>query len=464
MTRRIVLGTGLAWLVALLAGAPAHADPDPPPPEFFADHRATFMERMEGGIAIFQAPPVIPRNDDAEYPYRTDSDFWYLTGFTEPGAVAVLRPGAPEGERFAMFVAPRDPAAETWTGRRAGVESVRERHRADLAWPVDSLVPVVSRWLEGTNRVVWDDSEDHPWSHPAIDSLLATWTASEEGRELVDADPITAEMRLVKSDREIEYLQRAIDLTTDAHRAAMAAMRPGMTERQVQALIEYVFRAGGSPRVGFGSIVGSGPNTTILHYVENDRTMEEGDLVVMDIGAEWNHYSADVTRTVPVSGSFTPEQRAVYEVVLAAQAAAIDAVRPGATMADVSLAAARVVTEGLVEIGLLEGTVVENLRSQAFRRFFMHGTSHWLGLDVHDAGSYQRSFEPGMVLTVEPGVYVAEGSEGVDPRWWNIGVRIEDDVLVVDNGREVLSDAAPREIDAIEALMSGSGLPEVVPE
>lgn len=464
MTRSIARAA-LVWTAALLAlgAAAADPDPDPPPPEFFAEHRAAFLERMGSGMAIFQAPPVIPRNDDAEFPYRTDSDFWYLTGFTEPGAVAVLRPGAPEDARFALFVPPKDPGAEIWTGRRTGVEGARERYRADRAWPVDSLVPVLSRWLEGTERVVWDDSEDHPWAHAAIDSLLAGWTAGGEGREIADADPITSEMRLVKSDRELEYLQRAIDLTADAHRAAMAAIRPGMNEREVQALIEYVFRAGGSPRVGFGSIVGSGPNSTILHYVENDRTMEAGDVVVMDIGAEWNHYTADVTRTVPVSGTFSPEQRAIYGIVLDAQAEAIEAVRPGSNVGQVNLAAARAVTEGLIEIGLLEGTVEENLRSQGFRRFFMHGTSHWLGLDVHDVGSYQTSFEPGMVLTVEPGVYVAEGSEGVDPRWWNIGVRIEDDVLVTEDGRRVLSDAAPREIHAIEALMTGRGLPEVVP-
>jgi len=462
MTRHTTSRVALAWITVALAAGAVRAEPDPPP-EFFARHRAAFMERMEGGIAIFPAPPVIPRNDDAEFPYRTDSDLWYLTGFTEPGAVAVLRPEASEGERFALFVPPRDPAAETWTGRRAGVEGARERHGADLAWPVDSLGAVLARWLEETDVAYYDASEDHPWAHAELDSTLGAWKASREGRRVEDADAISNRLRSVKSDPEIESIERAVDLTVDAHRAAMAAIRPGMSERQVQALIEFVFRAGGSPRVGFGSIVGSGPNATILHYVENDRTMEAGDLVVIDIGAEWNHYTADVTRTVPVSGRFGPEQREVYEIVLAAQAAAIEEIRPGATVADVHAAAAGVVAEGLVRIGLLEGTPGENLASGAVRRFFMHGTSHWLGLDVHDVGSYERAFVPGMVLTAEPGVYIPAGSDGVDPRWWNIGVRIEDDVVVTEDGHRVLSGDAPRTAAAIEALMVGRGMPDLVP-
>lgn len=455
----------IAALAALATAVPAPGqslEEAAPPPEFFARHRASYMERMEGGIAVFPAQPEIPRNDDAGYPYRQDSDFYYLTGFREPGAVAVLRPEAPAGERFAMFVRPRDPEQEVWTGHRVGVEGARTRFGAGLAWPVDSLAAVLPRLLAGADRVRYDSSEDHPWAHQELEAILTEWEEGAVGRSLLDADEITDELRLVKSEAELDQLRRAIAITTDAHRAAMAAIEPGMYEYEVEALIEYVFRVRGSPRVGFESIVGSGPNATILHYVENDRRMEADDMVVMDIGAEWNYYTADVTRTVPVDGSFSPEQAAIYRIVLDAQEAAIAAVRPGATIADVQNRAFEVVTEGLVEIGLLEGTVEENLRTRGFTRFLMHGISHWIGLDVHDVGAYTvgeegsrrpRTLEPGMVFSVEPGIYIAEGTEGVDPKWWNMGVRIEDDVVVTEDGVENLSAAAPREIDAIEALM-----------
>lgn len=467
-------------LVALGVAAPELAVPlaaqhEPPPTDFFARHRQAFMERMEGGIAIFAAAPEIVRNDDANHPYRQDSDFWYLTGFEEPEAVAVLRPGAPAGERFALFVRPRDPAEEVWTGHRAGVEGGRLRYGAELAYVVDSLDAVLWRWMAESDRAYWDEPEDHPWAHEALRARLETWSEGAPGgaRELLPTAPIMVELRIVKSDAELEQLQRAIDVTGDAHRAAMAAIRPGMCECQVEALIEYVFRASGSPRVAFNSIVGSGPNSTILHYEENQRAMEADDMVVMDIGAEWNYYAADVTRTVPVSGRFSPEQRAIYQIVLDAQSAAMEVVRPGATIRDVHLRAVEVVTEGLVREGLLAGTVEENIASAAYRRFFMHGTSHWLGLDVHDVGAYlappgddrtrSRVLESGMVFSVEPGIYIAEGTEGVEPRWWNIGVRIEDDVVVTTDGYRLMSDGSPREVAAIEALMTGGGLPDVVP-
>ncbi len=461
----------LAALVALAIPAPGAAQPaeDPLPPGLFAERRDAFMERMEGGVAIFPTTPEIPRNDDAGYPWRQDSDLWWLTGFEEPGAVAVLRPDAPAGERYALFVRPKNPSEEVWTGRRVGVEAAREVHGVELAFPVDSLAPVLARWLEPVDRVWYDGSEDHPWAQATIDSILDGWeTADPDGRELLDADRISNELRLVKSPEEIDLLQKAVDVTVDAQRAAMAAIRPGMGEWEVEALIEFVYRAHGARRVGFNSIVGSGPNTTILHYESNDRRMEAGDLVLMDIGAEWHHYTADVTRTVPVSGTFTPEQATIYQIVLDAQNAAIEIVEPGVTIADVQIKAFEVVTEGLIREGLLEGTVEEIVASRGFRPFLMHGISHWLGLDVHDVGDYTpdgrpRVLEPGMVFSVEPGVYIAEGMKGVDPKWWNIGVRIEDDIVVTADGYRNLSDGAPREIEAIEALMVGRGLPDVVP-
>ena len=462
----------LVALAALLWAAPVGAQgPEHPPADFFARHREAFMARMEGGMAILVAAPEIPRNDDAGHPYRQDSDFWYLTGFEEPEAVAILRPGAPAGQRYALFVRPRDPEAEVWTGHRAGVEGALEQG-AELAYVADSLRSVLPRWLDEVTRIYWDQSEDHPWAQTEMRDALETWSAGGQ-LEIRTTAPILGELRLIKSEREIEYLKRAIDVTADAHRAAMAAVRPGMHEYEIEALIEFVFRAGGSQRVAFNSIVGSGPNSTTLHYEENQRRMEAADMLVMDIGTEWNYYAADVTRTVPVSGRFSPQQRAIYQIVLDAQNEAMKIVRPGVTIRDVHRRAAEVVAEGLIREGLLSGTVEENLQSGAYGRFFMHGTSHWIGLDVHDVGAYieppgrdrtrHRVLAPGMVFSIEPGIYIAEGMAGVDPRWWNIGVRIEDDVLVTPDGYRNLSDTAPREVDAIEALMTGRGLPEVVP-
>jgi Xaa-Pro aminopeptidase len=463
-------------LVFALASPLAAQDrpaPLPPSPELFARHRQGLMERMEGGIAIFLAQPEVPRNDDAGYPYRQDSDFYYLTGFTEPEAVAVLRPEAPEGERFLLFVRPRDPSQEVWTGHRAGPEGARQIYNADIAYVVDSLATVMPRYLGSVNRVYFDFSKDHPWAQEEPLAGLRAWADTTPGADLLGTDAILDEMRLVKGPEEIALLQKAIDITADAHRAAMAAIMPGMFEYEVQALIEYVFRVQGSPRLGFNSIIGSGPNSTTLHYEENSRRMEADDMVVMDIGAEWGYYAADVTRTVPVDGEFSPEEEAIYQIVLDAQSEAMEVVRPGATIRDVQARAVEVVTEGLVREGLLEGTVEENIESGTYRKFFMHGTSHWVGLDVHDVGAYleppgtdssqPRVLVPGMVFSVEPGIYIAEGTEGVDPKWWEIGVRIEDDVLVTEDGYRNLSAGAPREIAAIEALMVGQGVPEVVP-
>ncbi|MFN2383175.1 MAG: aminopeptidase P N-terminal domain-containing protein [Gemmatimonadota bacterium] len=463
----------IGWLVlALGATAPLAAQTEPSPASFFAAHRAAFMERMAGGMALLMAQPEIARNDDAGYFFRQDSDFYYLTGFTEPETVAVLHPSAPEGEQYLLFVRPRDPAQEIWTGHRAGLEGARRDYGADQAFVIDSLDVVLERLLARADRVYFDASTDHPWAQEAMRQKLEPWKAADPARELLEASAILHEMRLIKSPAEVELLQRAIDLTTDAHRAAMAAIQPGMCECEVAALIEYVYRKAGSPRVGFNSIVGSGPNSTTLHYEANQRTMDGDDMLVMDIGAEWGYYTADVTRTVPVDGDFSPEQAAIYQIVLDAQQAGIDMTAPGVRMRDIHRRAVEIVTEGLIRVGLLEGTVAANIESTAYRRFFMHGTSHWLGLDVHDVGSYtepgsepaaSRILQPGMVFTIEPGIYIAEGSPGVDRKWWNIGVRIEDDVLVTGEGHRLMSNGAPRTIAAIEAMMVGRGVPEVVP-
>lgn len=460
------------FLLLLACGAPAAAQVPQDgveQPAMFADRRAEFLGRLDAGVAVFHAQPVQNRNDDVNHPYRQDSDFYYLTGFEEPEAVAVL--SADDGKpRYTLFVRPRDPDEEVWTGFRWGAERAKEVFRADQAFVLDSLPAVMPRLLRGASRVLYSSAGDLEFG-----ARLREWTdpAAAEGGGAVQPDaespgqagfpsplPIVHEMRLIKSPEEVARIQRAIDITEQAHRATMRAATPGLHEYELEALQYYLYRTLGSRRYGFPSIVGSGPNSTTLHYEENARVMREGEVMVVDIGAEYAMYSADVTRTIPVSGRFTPEQREIYQIIVDAQDAAMRLMRPGHTMGEASLAAARVVTEGLVRLGILKGSVEENLQSGAFQAFYMHGLSHWLGLDVHDAGSYQepdgspREFRPGMVLSNEPGIYIRDGWPGVDPKWYDIGVRLENDVLVTEGEAVDLTARIPRAIADVEAEMA----------
>jgi Xaa-Pro aminopeptidase len=428
----------------------------------FARRRRQLM-RMMGphSIAILPAAPERTRNRDVEYPYRPDSDFYYLTGFPEPEAVLVLVPGRKHGE-FILFCRERDPHMETWTGRRTGPERAGERFGADDAFPIADIDDILPGLMENRERVFYTMG-----SHPEFDNRVIGWVnrirSQSRGGQRAPEEFVTLEhplhdMRLYKSRAELKAMRRAAAISTAAHRRAMEVCRPGMMEYEIEAEFQYAFRRGGADWA-YPSIVGGGGNACILHYTENNAPLADGDLLLIDAGAEYDCYAADITRTFPVNGQYSKPQRALYEVVLAAQLAAIDQVRPGNHWNQPHDAAVRVLTEGLVELGLLKGKPEKLIKDEAYRRFYMHRTGHWLGMDVHDVGDYKvggewRVLEPGMVLTVEPGLYVPAGSKGVARKWWDIGIRIEDDVLVTKDGCEVLTAAAPKYVDEIEALMA----------
>jgi len=421
------------------------------------------MSRMEGGVAVFRAAPVAVRSHDVEYPYRQDNDLLYLTGFAEPEATCVLAPGSEAP--FTLFVRPRDREKEIWNGYRAGVEGAQEMYRADAAHPVAELAERLPKLIEHAPVVYFAPGRDAAFNQRMLD--LFGWARDNRARSgagprgLLDPGTILHEMRLFKGPEEVAALERAIAIAAEAHRAAMTTTRPGLFEYEIEALIDYTFRRRGAAGPAYPSIVASGPNATILHYVENDRRMDDGDLLLIDAGAEWGGYCADVTRTFPVGARFSDRQRALYDVVLAAQEAAIDAVQPDVPFDAPHRRALEVLVDGLIAHGLLDGTRDAAIESGSYRTFFMHRTSHWLGMDVHDVGVYHlgdgpRVLAPGMVLTIEPGLYVPPDLERVDARWRGIGIRIEDDVLVTEEGGRVLSAAVPKHVADIEALRSAA--------
>lgn len=430
----------------------------------FARRRRQLMRAMgEEGIAVIPASPVRVRNHDVEYPYRQDSDFLYLTGFTEPGAVAVLVPGRPQGE-YVLFCRERDPVMETWHGRRAGQEGAVEGFGADDSFPVADLDDILPGLLEDRERVYATLGRD-----PDFDQKLMGWVnrLKEQVRsgvhpphEFVSLEYLLHDMRLFKSRHEIRLMREAGAISTRAHLRAMKSCRPGMMEYEVEAELLYEFRRAGT-EPAYPSIVGGGENGCILHYTENDAVLCDGDLLLIDAGCEYQGYASDITRTFPVNGRFTPAQRELYEVVLEAQHAAIRQVVPGNHWNDPHTAAVKVLTRGLVSLGLLKGRPAQLVRDGAFRRFYMHRTGHWLGLDVHDVGDYKlddqwRLLEPGMAMTVEPGLYIPADSRGVAKRFRGTGIRIEDDVVVTSKGHDVLTKHCPKDPDEIEALV-GSG-------
>ncbi len=442
------------------------------------ERRERLMARIKGGAAIFPAAPAAIRNNDVEHEYRQDTDFYYLTGFEEPQAVAVLVPDHPE-HRFTLFVQPKDREREVWTGWRAGAEGAKQEYGADAAFTIDKLDAELPR-LVGKADCLY-----YRFGDPAFDERLVGFMRRfqrERQRSgvgptsVIDPAEILHEMRLIKTDDDLALLRRAIEITCDGHLAAARALRPGVNEYEIEATLRYVFRRNGSPRHGYAPIVAAGANATVLHYVTNNCPIGRDDLLLIDAGAEFGYFTGDVTRTWPASGTFSEAQAAVYQVVLDAQLEAIRVVRPGATFNDPHDRAVRVLTEGMVRLGLLEGDVDQLIAEgdkfqnqpdapRGYKKFYMHRTSHWLGMDVHDAGPYKvadewRRLEPGMVLTVEPGLYVAADLEDVDARYRGIGVRIEDDVLVTADGCEVLSARVPKTIDEIEGLMMGAHLGE----
>lgn len=426
--------------------------------ERFAERRGRFMDKMGAGIAVFAAAPVTTRNSDVDHEYRQDSAFFYLTGFEEPGAVAVLRPGAPAP--FALFVLPRDPERETWTGRRAGPDGAKEIFGADAAFPVEALDAELAKLMEGAERLVYEVGADAPMDRRVLKAMRHHRAMPRSGAigpdVIVEPASILEELRLRKTPDEIASLRQAADITAMGHREAMRIATPGLWEYQVQAVMELSFRAHGSPRNGYPSIVAGGPNATILHYNTNRMLLRAGDLLLIDAGAEHGYLTADVTRTFPVSGRFSGPQRDVYEIVLRAQKEAIALCTAGGSFQANHDRAVEVLVEGMVSLGLLTGDPKELIETEAYKPYYMHRTSHWLGMDVHDAGIYRRgktwrSLEAGMVLTIEPGIYIPEDAP-VDEHLRGIGVRIEDDILVTADGPVVLTAMCPKEIDDVERV------------
>ena len=428
----------------------------------FARRRKKLMDMVDrGGIAIQPTSPERLRNRDVFYPYRPDSDFFYLTGFPEPEAVLVLVPDRPQGE-FILFCREKDPEQETWHGRRAGLEGACELYGADDAFPISDLDDILPGLLENKERIYYTMGR-----YQDFDQRLVGWLnrVTSKGRAGVHApDQVHSvghyvhEMRLYKSREEIKTMRRAAQISAAAHRRAMEICRPGLHEYQIEGELLHAFMRHGSRAPAYPSLVGAGANTCILHYNENSEQLADGDLLLIDAGCELDHYASDITRTFPVNGRFTPEQRAVYEIVLQAQLAAIAKVAPGNHWNDPHQAALEVITKGLVELGILKGRWRTLLKEEAYRPYYMHRTGHWLGMDVHDVGDYKigdewRTLEPGMVTTVEPGLYLSPTIKGLARRWWNIGVRIEDDVLVTAEGHDVLSHGAPKTVDEIESAM-----------
>ena len=429
----------------------------------YAARRARLLAAIgPDSVAIVPSAREVIRNRDAHYRFRQDSDFLYLTGFNEPDAMLVLAPGRSEGA-FLLFVRPRDPAREIWDGRRAGPEGAVSRYGADQAFVIGDFEQQLQSLLAGRNRLFYTLGEHPEWDGRIAAVVREIREVSRRGAaaptDIVALETTLHEQRLIKTEAELALLRHACQVTAGAHVRAMRSTRPGNWEWAVAAEIHHEFERHGM-ECGYGSIVGGGENACILHYKENESQLNDGDLLLIDAGGEYQGYTADITRTFPVNGRYSGAQREVYEVVLAAQLAAIAELTAGNASSRPHEVATKVLTEGMVALGLLSGDVDSLISEGRHRQFYMHGTGHWLGLDVHDVGRYKidgvaRPFQPGMVMTVEPGLYIAPGSEGVDPRFHGIGIRIEDDVLVTAGAPEVLTAGVPKAVADIEALMRG---------
>ena len=435
-------------------------------PSTFAQRRARFFELLGGAAAVIPAAPLVTHHADCEWPFRQNSDFWYLTGFDEPDAVALFLPHRPEGERFVLFVAPKEPSAEVWNGFRWGTEGAVAAFGADLAHPRNELEQRLPHYLKGAEGIAFRVGR-----HPKVEPLvLAAWAgqldrAPRSGSAalgLVAPCPLLHDLRLRKGLEELVRMREAARISAEAHELARQVARPGLNERQVQAVIEQHFLEQGARGPAYGTIVAGGDNACVLHYTANNAPLKDGDLLLIDAGCSLgDYYNGDITRTFPVGGRFSGEQRALYELVLAAQEAAVVSVAPGFTAEGVHDTAVRVLVEGLLELGLLAGSVDGVIDQGAYRHLYMHRTGHWLGLDVHDVGAYRLGeyhveLESGMVLTVEPGLYVSDrlpvpdGQPAIEERWKGIGIRIEDDVAVTEHGHENLTAAALKVPAALE--------------
>lgn len=426
----------------------------------FRERRQQVLQAIPNGLLLVPSQPVAIRNNDVEHPYRQHSDLWYLSGFDEPESVLVLSTASEQP--FTLFVRERDPEREVWDGTRAGVEGAKEEFGADQAHPIGKLDEVLPKLFENVDHLYYRLGVDREFDDRVLKAVTNVRRRARRGQRypthIIDPSSVIHELRLHKDPEEIALMRRAATITCEAHRLAMAACRPGMHEYEIEAVLAAHFLKNGSHRPAYSSIVGSGPNATVLHYHDNDRQMADGELLLVDAGCEYSYYASDVTRTFPVNGRFSSAQQAVYEVVLASQLAAIEAARADATLDGIHDVALRGIVRGLVDLGVIKATFDEALEKQLYKPYFMHKTSHFLGMDVHDVGAYfvagkPRPLAPGMVITVEPGIYISDKAD-VPEAYRGIGVRIEDDILVTHGGNEVLTSFAPKSVVDIEAACS----------
>jgi len=413
-----------------------------------------------GSVAIIPAAHELIRNGDAHYRFRQDSNFYYLTGFNEPDAVLVLI--ADEKSQSILFHRPRNPLEEQWTGKRLGQEGALIELGMNAAFPINNMADELPKLLTGRSAIYYALARNPQMEKIIMHSLSALKGEARRGIQvpgvLCDLEPLISEMRLFKSDAELDLMRRAANISVIAHQRAMQRCKHLEHEHQLEAELIYEFARQGCRSVAYDPIVGSGENACILHYTDNNKPLQRGDLVLIDAGGEYENYAADITRTFPINGKFSSEQKSIYELVLKAQKAGIAAIKPGLAWNNIQQTMVHIMTEGLCELGILRGDVDELIAKEAYKPFYIHNSGHWLGLDVHDCGLYKinnewRPLQAGMVLTVEPGLYISSGMQGVDTRWWGIGVRIEDDVVVTRTAHEVLTAALPVNVNDIEALM-----------
>ncbi|VXC03648.1 Xaa-Pro aminopeptidase [Pseudomonas sp. 9Ag] len=435
-----------------------------PRTEYVRRRKALMAEMEPNSIAILPAAPMYIRNRDVEHIYRQDSDFQYLSGFPEPEAVIALIPGREHGE-YVLFCRERDPARELWDGLRAGQDGAISEYGADDAFPIGDIDDILPGLIEGRSRVYYAIGSNQEFDHRLMEWINTIRSKARQGaqppNEFVALDHLLHDLRLYKSANEAKVMRQAAEISARAHIRAMQASRAGLYEYHLEAELDYEFRKGGAKMPAYGSIVAAGKNACILHYRENDAVLKDGDLVLIDAGCEIDCYASDITRTFPVSGRFSTEQKAIYELVLAANEEAFKHIAPGKHWNEAHEATVRVITAGLVELGLLNGDVNELIAAEAYKPFYMHRAGHWLGMDVHDVGDYKvggewRVLEPGMAMTVEPGIYIAADNQDVAKKWRGIGVRIEDDVVVTRHGCEILTNGVPKSVAEIEALMAVS--------
>ena len=428
-----------------------------------------FIEQIgEDAVAVIPAAHEVTRSYDTEFKFHQDPDFYYLTGFPEPDAIAVINPSSKKN-KFTLFVRPRDPLMETWYGRREGVEGAVKKYGADKALPIEKLEKELPKLLNGHEKLYYrfgvDNKLDQQILHYLSGQRFRRLKSAYPPHTIIDPTLILGEMRLHKTEEEIELMQKSADIAAEAHVLAMQSCKPGINEYQIEAMMESYMRDRGASGVAYNSIVGGGENACILHYVENNCDLKDGDLILIDAGANYKGYSSDITRTFPVNGRFTKAQREVYDVVLDVQLKCIEATKTGTTIKERQELSIELLTEGMKKLGLLKGKTKDLIKNKKYEKYYMHGVGHYLGLDVHDAGRYftdqtaknSRPFAPGMVLTVEPGLYIPPDDKNAPAKYRGIGIRIEDDVLVTEDGNVNLTRKVPKEAEEIEELMAKSG-------